>query len=347
MSPIHGVDNQSVFFPIKQDKPLASPIGADNQEGVNSAISENQSHFQSVLQALLDKYMANRQDLSGITGLNGSELNAFQGISDGEGDSGLISSQSGSIQLLRSLLEMAKDETNGGNRHGVEIPYNRMITKYKQAMNDFRNAFHLLPAGTPDGLSIHTIQRILNGETGIINNISAQPCTPGTNPTRQEVTDYITDQCRIIGIPAELGLATASTESDLIQFGKDGMPVCGSNSDSADWGIMQINDKAWGDTFDFNRIKSDWKYNVRAGLQILKESYNAAIRSNEDSKGANSSLENLARAAYSGYNAGTGNIWRYRTAVDDAPKTGPYDVINNEGYDIRDIRFWKNYQKYA
>lgn len=346
MCPIHGVDNQSVFFPIKQDKGLTKSISTDNQDGIHSNASENQSHFQSLLQELLDKIMSNRAGLSGVTGSDGAGFNAFSAIPGGNDDTGLIASQSGSLQLLQSLLEMAKDENNGSNRPVAEIPYAQMISKYKQAMNDFRNAFNLLPAGTPDGLSINTIQRILNGETGVIGNV-AVPGAPGTNPTRQEVTDYITEQCRLLEIPAELGLATAATESDLTQFNKDGMPVCGSNSDSADWGIMQINDKAWGDTFDFNRIKSDWKYNVRAGLQILKESYNAAIRNNEDSKGANSGLENLARAAYSGYNAGTGNIWRYRTAVDDAPKTGPYDVISNEGYDIRDIRFWKNYQKFA
>lgn len=343
MCPIHDVNNQSMFFPIKQDKPIANPIHTDNHDGVNSAASGNQSQFQSVLQALMEKIMSSRSGMTGLTGSEARELNAFPG---GDDDFSLISGQSGSIQLLQSLLKLAGGEHNGGARPVAEIPYTQMITKYQQAMNDFRNAFHLSPTGAPDGLSISTIQRILNGETGSIDD-ATPPGTPGINPTRQEVMDYITKQCRILGIPAELGLATAVTESDLTQFNKDGMPVCGSNKDSADWGIMQINDKAWGDTYDFNRIKSDWKYNVRAGLQILKESYQAAIRNNEESKGSGGILENLARAAYSGYNAGTGNIWRYRTTVENAPKNGPYDVINNEGYDIRDIRFWKNYQKFV
>ena len=122
-----------------------------------------------------------------------------------------------------------------------------------------------------------------------------------------------------MGIPAQLGLATAATESGMLQFNKDGTPLQNSNPDSTDWGLMQINDRAWGDVYDLNLIKSDWKYNVRAGLQILKESFDAALQNDEGSKGANSSLQNLVRAAYSGYNAGVGNIWRYRTPVNDAP----------------------------
>jgi hypothetical protein len=353
------VNNQTVFFPIKQDNNLSNNVNADGNDGLNPIASENQSQFQLILKSLLDNIMSHRSNLSGLNGPD-KDLNSLSSIPDGNNPANLLSllgqkeepdmlsqgaGQSGSLQLLQSFIEMAGSENNGSHRLVPEIPYTQTISKYKQAMNDFRNAFHLTPAGTPDGLNINTIHQILNGETGVIGNLPGIT-TPGVNPTKQEVADYITEQCRALGIPAELGMATATTESDLTQFNKDGMPLGGSNSDSTDWGIMQINDKAWGDTYDFNRIKSDWKYNVRAGLQILKNSYDAAARNNEGDKGANSSLENLARAAYSGYNAGTGNIWRYRTSIDDAPKTGPYDVLSNEGYDIRDIRFWNNYQKF-
>lgn len=359
MSPIHGVDNQTVFSPIKQDNNLPNNINTDGNDGLNSITAENQSHFQMILKSLLDNIMNNRSNLPGLNGSD-TDSNSLSSIPDGNNIAGLLSllgqkeepdmlsqgaGQSNSLQLLQSLTEMAGYEHNNGNRPVTEIPYTQVISKYKQAMNDFRNAFHLPPAETPDGLNINAIHQIVNGKTEVIGTLSDLNTT-GVNPTKQEVADYITGQCRAIGIPAELGLATAATESDLTQFNKEGMPLRGSNSDSTDWGIMQINDKAWGDTYDFNRIKSDWKYNVRAGLQILKDSYDTATQSNEGSKGTNSSLENLARAAYSGYNAGTGNIWRYRTPIDDAPKTGPYDVLSNEGYDIRDIRFWNNYQKF-
>lgn len=332
MSPIYSVDNQTAFFPIKQNNNIPNNINTDNVDNVSTNVTGNSSEFQMILKSLLDNMMNHGSNLSG---LNVPGENASSSVPDGEND----------VNRLLFLLDQ-KEQFGNPTSLVSEVPYARMISKYKQAMNDFRNAFNLQPVGTPEEQNIHTINRIINGETGVVQNLSGAG-TPGVNPTRQEVADYITEQCQAIGIPTQLGLATAATESDLKQFNKDGMTLRGSNSDSTDWGIMQVNDKAWGDIFDFSRIKSDWKYNVRAGLQILKDSYNAAAKNNEGSKGANSSLENLARAAYSGYNAGTGNIWRYRTSIDNAPKMGPYDVLSNEGYDIRDIRFWNNYQKFS
>ncbi|MBN1115403.1 MAG: hypothetical protein JXA66_08685 [Oligoflexia bacterium] len=80
------------------------------------------------------------------------------------------------------------------------------------------------------------------------------------------------------------------------------------------------------------KIKSDWKYNIDAGIDIAKKSYTAALRKNrngqnEGDRGSNKYEENLARATYSGYNAGTANIHRYRT-----------------GSDNRDYNFWQIYK---
>jgi hypothetical protein len=211
-------------------------------------------------------------------------------------------------------------------------------------MQNFKQAFDLSPAGTNDEAALNALKRLLNKDTGVVRDVAGVD-TQSVNPPKQEIVNYITEQCKQIGIPLQLGLATAKTESDMNQFIKDGTPLKNSNPDSSDWGIMQVNDKAWGDVYDFNRIKSDWKYNVRAGLQILKASYDAAIKDNEAYKGTNNFFENLSRAAYSGYNAGIQNLWRYRTPIDNAPQTGSYDVVDNEGYDLRDLRFWDNYLK--
>ncbi len=359
MSPIHGVNNQTAFFPIKQDNNLSKNINAEINDSVSANLTATPSGFEMILKSLLENMLSNQSYLPGDNDPAGafinlspiaagnSNTNSLLSILEQKEQPGLLShspSQSLSLQLLQFLLDtgIANNDSAGTVS---EVPNTWIISRYRQAMNDFRNAFHLDAAGNPEGLNIHTINGILSGDAGAVQNLSATG-TPGYNPTKQEVADYITEQCQIIGIPAQLGLATAATESNLNQFNKDGTPLRGSNSDSTDWGIMQVNDKAWGDVFDFNRIKTDWKYNVRAGLQILKDSYDSAVKNNESSKGANSSMENLARAAYSGYNAGAGNVWRYRTTIEDAPKTGPYDVLSNEGYDIRDIRFWNHYQNY-
>jgi hypothetical protein len=341
MSSINGVDKHSLFSPINQENNSPNKIEGNNNDNLIPNPAINNPDFQTVFKSLLDSMLSNESNPQVNIDQNsaGNSLTSVPGIEN-------------NLSSLLTLLEQLQEpdllsEGSGQTANTKPIPdmlSAQMISKYLQAMRSFQNASNSIPTGTLDGINVNAMNKILGGDPGEIQNISGTG-TSGVNPTKQEVTDYITEQCRITGLPEQLGLATAATESNLTQFNKDGTPLCSSNPDSADWGIMQINDKAWGDTYDFNRIKSDWRYNIRAGLQILRSSYDAAVKHQEGIKGANRTDENLARAAYSGYNAGTGNLWRYRTPVDDAPKTGLYDVLNNEGFDIRDIRFWNNYQK--
>ncbi|HBE77739.1 MAG TPA: hypothetical protein DDW65_08120 [Firmicutes bacterium] len=226
----------------------------------------------------------------------------------------------------------------------------QVIAKYKIAMENFRQAMQTSPEKMAN-IDKNTLNQIANGVPLPVPglDLEAKPAENplGLNPTKQQVADYVVEQCREIGVPEQLGLATAFTESEMTQFNKDGTVYHGSNPDSTDWGIMQINDKAWGDRFDMNRLRTDWQYNVRAGLQILKNSYDTAIKNSEADKGPGPANQNLARAAYSGYNAGEASQWRYRTPVQEAPKRGSYDVLNHEGYDLRDIRFWDNYLRFS
>jgi len=338
MSSIVGVDDRPEFFSINQDNNSSEQINENKIESSGADPADHNSDFQIRLQSLID-------------GLVDHEANPLDNHAPNDTmDPAPISAVNNKDSLL-SLLEPNIDniETQNSAEPISSMPYSRMITKYKQAMHDFRNAFNLSSSETPDGLNIHPVNRIGSGErdatpnSSKIDSVGVNPI--GVNPSKEQIVDYITGQCKQIGIPAQLGLATAVTESDLTQFDKNGGPFRHSNPDSTDWGIMQINDKAWGDTYDFNRIKSDWKYNIRAGLQVLKTCFDAALNNNEANKGTNNSFQNLARAAYSGYNAGITNLGRYRTPIDNAVKTASYDVINNEGYDLRDIQFWNNYRK--
>ncbi|HEX3047273.1 MAG TPA: transglycosylase SLT domain-containing protein [Bacillota bacterium] len=374
MNPMGGVDDHTRFFPINiNQESKISNSGVENKSEVTGADSSavpsavpSGSHpdFQTPFKAILDNLMGAGADSpetgADITGLLTAEpgpnnntsalFTALEQMSQ-PGLSYQDSDQTTDQQLNRFLSASKQVETQTGAQSVTDIPTTRVISNYQQAMREFQKAFNLLPAGNP----IETSQNSPNMSaayepTAISNNsglTSLGAPTRGVNPTQPQVTSYITEQCRQMGIPVQLGLATAATESGMLQFNKDGTPLKSGNPDSTDWGLMQINDRAWGDVYDFNLIKSDWKYNIRAGLQILKDSFDAALQNNEGSKGANNSLQNLIRAAYSGYNAGTGNIWRYRTPVNEAPQTSSYDVLNHEGYDLRDIRFWENYQKFS
>ena len=102
------------------------------------------------------------------------------------------------------------------------------ISKYLLAMQNFKNASASSPVGM-DGTDINSIlNKILSGDSGVTRNI-AGTVAPGVNPSKQEVINYIRERCRIIGLPEQLGLATAATESEMTQFNKDGSPLGNSN----------------------------------------------------------------------------------------------------------------------
>ena len=70
------------------------------------------------------------------------------------------------------------------------------------------------------------------------------------NPSYQEIVNYINDQCNAIGIPVDIGLAIAWTESGMTQFGeKDKAKKCINKEGeitSTDWGgneakIIRVN----------------------------------------------------------------------------------------------------------
>jgi hypothetical protein len=135
----------------------------------------------------------------------------------------------------------------------------------------------------------------------------------GGNPSYTEIIDYITEASKRLGLPPQIGLAAAWTENKMTQFEDDGRPSRGDNKNSAgeitssDWGLMQLNDYWLRNEYDFEKIKSDWRYNVDAGLNELTKNYKAALNKGET---------DVARAVYSGYNAGSSNMARYRNTTD-------------------------------
>ncbi len=309
MSSISDVDH-AAFFPIKIDQNTA-PDNRDSSVQPANASAAERLNFERVLQAfLMDQATAgDAQSNSGDPLLSLLMLNQ----NGGNGPQGAAST------LQASLLAQYLGQGDAA------------LAKYGLTVNNLRQLSGVGAVG----------EGAAQSAGGIFDGTSL-----GVNPTKREVMDYIAAQCRMIGIPPQLGLATAATESSMTQFAKDGSAYRGVNSDSADWGIMQINDKAWGDAFDLDRLKSDWQYNVRAGLQILKNEYELALKNNEANKGGNSAVQNLSRAAYSGYNAGGKTQWRYRTPIASAPRTEPYGPLSNDGYDLRDLRFWHFYQQF-
>jgi hypothetical protein len=108
-----------------------------------------------------------------------------------------------------------------------------------------------------------------------------------------------------------LVLSTAWQESCWRQYIKRGGKVATLRSGSGSVGIMQVNPRVWRGFYDVKGLKGDISYNAKAGSEILMHylfDYAIAKKEHEKTK----SLDNLARASYSAYNAGPGKLTRYR-----------------------------------
>jgi hypothetical protein len=131
-----------------------------------------------------------------------------------------------------------------------------------------------------------------------------------------------------------LVLATAWQESCWRQYVVENDKLVPLRSGSGDVGLMQINERVWRGFYDLQRLRWDIDYNSGAGAEVLLDylvKY-ALPRGEQQQPGG---LPNLARASYSAYNGGPGQVSRYRRS-DVAP-----------GHRKIDAAFWEKYRQVA
>lgn len=114
---------------------------------------------------------------------------------------------------------------------------------------------------------------------------------------QQQVMQYVVEQAKAFGVPATIALATAAQESSF----NLNVPMSKTN----DVGVMQVNlghvgrelTDASGKSYvvSGDKLKNDWRYNVRAGMSILRDSYRFASKH---------APNDVVRATYARYNAG-------------------------------------------
>jgi len=128
-----------------------------------------------------------------------------------------------------------------------------------------------------------------------------------------------------------LVLATAWQESCWRQYVIKNRKVVTLRSSSGDTGLMQINESVWRGLYNIQKLRWDTAYNVQAGVEVLHRylvKYSLK-RGEQKHKGG---LDNLARSAYSAYNAGPDQTSRYRDP--NAPSA----------HQKTDASFWMKYQ---
>jgi hypothetical protein len=111
----------------------------------------------------------------------------------------------------------------------------------------------------------------------------------------------------------KLVMATAWQESCWRQYQVKKDKIVPISSSTGDTGIMQVNEKVWRGFVDLHKLRWDIDYNVETGSNILLNYLTRyAIKRGEHKQ--RGGLDNLARATYSAYNGGPGQISRYRNS---------------------------------
>jgi transglycosylase-like protein with SLT domain len=107
----------------------------------------------------------------------------------------------------------------------------------------------------------------------------------------------------------QIVFTAAWQESCWRQFIKKGDALTPLASATGDLGLMQVNRNTWRGLYDLKGLSGDIEYNSNAGSEILLYYLSRfAIRKREDRQPGG----HLARATYSAYNGGPGQLGRYR-----------------------------------
>ena len=117
----------------------------------------------------------------------------------------------------------------------------------------------------------------------------------------------------------KLVLATAWQESCWRQYVIAHRKIVPLRSSSGDVGLMQLNEHVWRGFYDIHKLRWEIAYNAHAGAEVLLNYlHNYALKRGEHKKPGG--LDNLARAAYSAYNGGPGQVSRYRNPRTASPQ---------------------------
>ncbi len=97
----------------------------------------------------------------------------------------------------------------------------------------------------------------------------------GKNPSPAEIAKAMQELSGQHGVPTEIMKGIAWRESNVQQWRSDGRLVI--NPKDCGYGMMQLTG-ATARQFDVDRLKSDWRYNLEAGVKVLVQKWKRAER---------------------------------------------------------------------
>lgn len=166
----------------------------------------------------------------------------------------------------------------------------------------------------------------VNDDFITIGRLQAEGIGTEKYPDINKKVNFIKRIAGELGLPEDLALAVAQTESGMNQWKKDGSL---NANKGGDYGMMQINKSAHPDVFNSKTmdIINNWKHNVIYGLIYLRKCYNEAF--NRGYTG-----DDLLKATYSNYNSNSCSAYT-------KPNHEAYGHVKNF-WDAYNKKVWNN-----
>lgn len=113
----------------------------------------------------------------------------------------------------------------------------------------------------------------------------------GKNPSADELSAAVEELSLSFSVPIEIVFAVGHRESGLQQWRANGSLVV--NETDCGLGMMQLTGST-AELFDVERLKSDWRYNLEAGVNVLQIKWRRALRERWKQKGGKLPLPDVA-----------------------------------------------------
>lgn len=272
-----------------------------------------------------------KQSLTSLSPQSASQLTGFIGSMDAIKNLAGVGSQFGLFRITPDSLRGAARFL--GTANDDPLSYTLDIDGTLRSLLGFTEP---PPAARPSAIEQSGLERLRERAAASVRWLAPRPAHAAEDefdrlnewvPESRELNDYLVVVQKLFSETSDrvlakssLGadqqkiyrqtvLATGWQESCWRQFVRQGNKLTPLASSTGDVGLMQVNRTTWRSLYDVKGLNGDITYNSHAGAEILHYYLTRYVIPKKEDKQPGG---HLARATYSGYNAGPGGIARYR-----------------------------------